>query len=146
MLDIQKVDHIGIRVRDKRVAIDFYEGLGFETLADIGFEKGHPVIMRHPSGVAVNLLGPSNASSGGNILMDTDEKHPGITHVSYRVGSISAAKAFLAEKNIPLTGEFQFKGLHAIFIRDPDRNVIELDAYEGAASEDNMDGYEGHPG
>ena len=30
MLDIEKVDHIGIRVRDKGVSIAFYERLGVD--------------------------------------------------------------------------------------------------------------------
>ncbi len=152
MLPIEKVDHVGIRVSQKQVSIDFYEGLGFETLTDAGFEQGHPVIMRHPSGVVINLLGPSNASSQTNILMDVDEKHPGITHVSFKIASMDAAKAFLEKTGIELTGEFSFKGMHAIFIRDPDRNVIELDAYAGAEpltrtkpSDEAMESYKSHP-
>jgi catechol 2,3-dioxygenase-like lactoylglutathione lyase family enzyme len=151
MLGIEKVDHVGIRVGDKARSIEFYEGLGFETLADIGFDQGHPVIMRHPSGVVLNLLGPSNTGDGTNILMDADEKYPGITHVSYKVASMDEAKRFLKDRGIALTGEFTFKGMQAIFIRDPDRNVIELDAYEGEepatrigdAAE--IEGYEKHP-
>ena len=56
MLGIEKVDHVGIRVSDKDLSIEFYEGLGFKTLMDAGFEQGHPIIMRHPSGVVLNLL------------------------------------------------------------------------------------------
>ena len=152
MLDIEKVDHVGIRVSDKQVSIDFYETLGFKTLADIGFEKGHPVIMQHQSGVVLNLLGPSDAGRSENILMDVDEKHAGLTHVSFKVRSMDDAKAFLADQNIPLTGEFSFKGMVAIFIRDPDLNVIELDAYAGvepntrSESRDEEDeGYGDHP-
>lgn len=147
MLNIEKVDHIGIRVSDKKQSIDFYEGLGFKTLADAGFEKGHPIIMQHASGVVLNLLGPANAGIGENVLMDVDEKRPGITHVSFKVASMDGAKAFLAAQNIPLTGEFSFKGLHAIFFRDPDRNVIELDAYPGAepGPREQDDGYKAHP-
>ena len=78
MLDIEKVDHIGIRVSDKSVSIAFYERLGFRTLSDTGFEKGHPVIMQHPSGVVLNLLGPANTPNDMNILMDVDDKYPGI--------------------------------------------------------------------
>ena len=36
-----------------------------------------------------------------NILMDVDDKYPGITHVSFKVTSIEAAKRFLAENDIP---------------------------------------------
>ena len=45
----------------------------------------HPIIIQHPCGVLFNLLGPSNAGSGINILMDVEEKYPGITHVSFKV-------------------------------------------------------------
>jgi len=152
MLDIEKVDHIGIRVSDKTRSIDFYEILGFKLITDIGFEKGHPIIMQHPSGVVLNLLGPSNASEGQNILMDVEEKHPGITHISYKVKSLADTKAFLAAKGIPLTGEINFKDLHGIFIRDPDRNVIELDTYAGEepntrseTTNETSKGYQSHP-
>ncbi|MCG8443089.1 MAG: VOC family protein [Caulobacterales bacterium] len=148
MLGIEKVDHIGIRVSDKQRSIAFYERLGFALVSDTGFEQGHPVILRHPSGVVLNLLGPSTAGSGENILMDTPDKHPGITHVSFKIGSMDMTKSFLSANDIPVTGEFTFKDLHAIFIRDPDRNVIELDAYAGAepkTREPAEDGYRAHP-
>jgi len=141
-------------VYGKERSIDFYEGLGFKTLMDAGFDKGHPIIMQHASGVVLNLLGPSDRDDGQNILMDMVEKHPGITHVSFKIKSLNQAKAFLSDRNILLTGEFSFKGMHAIFIRDPDRNVIELDAYEGDEPETRKDpgkeiaddGYGDHPG
>ena len=63
MLDIEKVAHIGIRVSDKSVSVAFYELLGFRTLSDTGFENGHPIIMQHPSGVVLNLLGPADCQS-----------------------------------------------------------------------------------
>ena len=149
MLGIEKVDHIGIRVSDKSVSIAFYERLGFRTLSDFGFEKGHPIIMQHPSGVVLNLLGPANTPNDKNILMDVDEKYPGITHVSMRVGSIHAAKEFLEKEGIPLSGQFSFKDLQAVFVRDPDRNVIELDAYAADEPETRggagSSGYQAHP-
>jgi catechol 2,3-dioxygenase-like lactoylglutathione lyase family enzyme len=151
MLNIEKVDHVGIRVSVKDESIAFYRSLGFELITDVGFDKGHPVIMQHLSGDVLNLLGPAARTPSANILMDIDEKHAGITHVSYKVNSIPEAKAFLAEKGIPLSGEFKFKGLHAIFIRDPDLNVIELDGYRGQEpdtrtdpNEEGSQGYDEH--
>lgn len=152
MLSIEKVDHVGIRVSVKSVSIAFYEALGFRLITDVGFEQGHPVIMQHPSGEVLNLLGPADETPTANVLMDIQAKHAGITHVSYKVESIEEAKAFLESIGVPLSGEFRFKGLHAIFIRDPDRNVVELDGYQGdepdtrrESSKDEFGGYNDHP-
>lgn len=144
MLNIDSVNHVGIRVADKARSVFFYESLGFTLLQDAGFEQGHPVIMRHPSGVVVNLLGPAKAGDGTNILMDVDEKYPGYTHVAFTVDSLEDARVFMATNGIDITGSFSFNNMSAIFIRDPDRNVIELDAY-GDATVDDTSGYSGHP-
>ena len=144
MLNIESVNHIGIRIKDKTRSVAFYELLGFEFNSDAGFDDGHPIIIKHPSGVVLNLLGPANKSGDSNILMDVDEKHPGITHVALTVSSIDAAKAFTEKNDIAITGSFSFGNMSAIFIRDPDRNVIELDAYGSPSSEDS-DGYADHP-
>ncbi len=85
MLDIQSVNHVGIRVSDKSASIAFYENLGFALISDVGFEDGHPVIMKHGSGVVLNLLGPATVADGSNILMDVDEKHTGMTRVYRRL-------------------------------------------------------------
>ena len=151
MIAIEKIDHVGIRVREKSRSIDFYAGLGFALLTDVGFEKGHPVIMQHPSGVVINLLGPSSEEKDENILMDVPEKYAGFTHISLKVASLDDLTAFLDERNIPITGRFQFKDMRALFIRDPDRNVIEFDDYPGGEPEarldpsNDFDGYDQHP-
>lgn len=129
MLGIESVNHIGIRITDKSVSIPFYQSLGFQFKSDAGFEQGHPIILRHPSGVVLNLLGPANSGEGSNILMDVEKKYSGITHFALTVNSLEETKAYLAENDIPLTGSFSFGNMSAVFIRDPDRNVIELDAY-----------------
>ena len=144
MLDIESVNHIGIRVVDKSTSITFYEKLGFQLIQDVGFDKGHPVIMKHPGGVVLNLLGPATTSDRSNILMDVDEKYPGYTHIALTVSSLDDAKDFMKTNGIDVTGSFCFKNMSAIFIRDPDRNVIELDAY-GEVDKDDLDGYSDHP-
>ena len=144
MLNIESVNHVGIRIRDKSISVPFYQLLGFQFKTDAGFEQGHPIILRHPSGVVLNLLGPANSGEGSNILMDVDEKYSGITHFALTVSSLDEAKAYLAENNIPLTGSFSFGDMSAVFIRDPDRNVIELDAYRPADSSES-DEYANHP-
>ena len=144
MLPIESVNHVGIRVSDKGQSIDFYELLGFDLLSDVGFEKGHPVIMKHPGSVVINLLGPASVTDRSNILMDVDEKYTGITHVALTVTSLDAAREFLGQNGIEITGSFSFGKMSAIFIRDPDRNVLELDAYGNDKSED-MSDYTNHP-
>jgi catechol-2,3-dioxygenase len=57
---------------------------------------------------------------------------------------LEEAKAFMIANKIDITGSFSFNNMSAIFIRDPDRNVIELDAY-GDATTDDTSGYSGHP-
>ncbi|MCH8101311.1 MAG: VOC family protein [Proteobacteria bacterium] len=142
-LQIENVNHIGIRVGDKQRSIDFYTLLGFELITDVGFESGHPVIMKHASGVVVNLLGPATVTENSNILMDVDEKYTGITHFALTVSSMQHARGFVDEHDIKITGSFSFGKMSAIFIRDPDRNVIELDAY--GPDDCDADGYEHHP-
>lgn len=138
------MNHIGIRVKEKSRSVSFYEGLGFLLVADAGFESGHPIIMRHPSGVVVNLLGPATTGGDSNILMDIEEKYPGYTHIALTVSSLESARNFMATHGIAITGSFSFGEMSAIFIRDPDRNVIEFDAYGAPGTEDSS-GYGDHP-
>ena len=151
MLDIKKIDHVGIRVSDKKAAIAFYELMGFKLITDIGFEKGHPVIMQHGSGIVLNLLGPGTPHKDRNVLMDIDVKYPGYTHMALRVGSLADARTFFEGQGIEITGSFSFKNLSAIFVRDPDGNVIEFDEYAGDEPETRAEpgqagpGYSDHP-
>jgi len=91
MLDITNVNHVGIRISDKARSIEFYSLLGFDLVNDAGFESGHPVIMKHPSGVVLNLLGPADVPGDVNILMDVDEKHTGMSTTSRSPGRSALA-------------------------------------------------------
>ncbi len=82
--------------------------------------------MRHPGGLVVNLLGPANGMQGENILMDRPEKYPGITHFAIKVTSIAATEESLANAGIAISDRRHFMGVSSVFIRDPDRNVIEI--------------------
>ncbi|MEE9376311.1 MAG: VOC family protein [Rhizobiaceae bacterium] len=126
MLDIKNFDHIGIRISNRDASVSFYELLGFELIADGGFDKGHPLVMLHPSGININLLGLASAKAGENILMDEDEKYPGITHLALKVKDAEVTEAFITDNDISITGRRDFRGTKTIFIRDPDRNVLEL--------------------
>lgn len=118
--------HLGIRVRDLERSVKFYEVLGFtKTAGPIGPE---PVaILDHPCGVEINLV-LNAAADAPNILMDVPEKHAGMTHVALLTPDLDDALRALEAAGIPLSGgpiQF-FPGARGAFIRDPDRNVIEL--------------------
>lgn len=126
MLEMTKIDHIGIRISDRDRSVAFYQLLGFKLIADGGYDQGHPLVMLHPAGININLLGPATARAGENVLMDEAEKYPGITHVAIKMKSAEDAEAFVTANNIAITGRREFRGTKTIFIRDPDRNVLEL--------------------
>jgi lactoylglutathione lyase len=126
-IPISGLAHIGVRVHDLERAVRFYELLGFtKTAGPLGPE---PVaILDHPSGLELNLILNASGASEPNVLMDVEEKHPGITHFALLCPDIMAAKTRLEAAGIPLSGgPVQFSAnARAIFVRDPDRNVIEL--------------------
>ena len=119
--------HIGIRVHDLERSMAFYGLLGFEkTAGPIGPE---PVaILEHPSGLELNLVLNAPSAKTPNILMDVPEKHPGITHFALLCPDILAAKAALEAAGLTLSGGPVRLGqiADAIFVRDPDGNVVEL--------------------
>lgn len=125
---IERVDHIGIRVRDLDRALNFYRVLGFDLLHRA---TGDDVaIVRNEKGVELNLIFNANAGDPAmNVLMDASEKYPGYTHMALRVVSIPATIAVLKANHIAITQgpvSFDDSGQVSVFVRDPDRNVIEL--------------------
>jgi lactoylglutathione lyase len=124
---ISGIAHIGIRVHELERSVRFYEKLGFrKTAGPVGPE---PVaILHNEAGVELNLILNAPSASEPNVLMDVPEKHPGITHVALLCDDILAAKASLEAAGVPLSGgPIRFgPGAQGIFVRDPDRNVIEL--------------------
>ena len=127
-IDISRVDHVGIRVRDLERALAFYRVLGFElTWRDA---TDAVAVIKNAHDVELNLVYNARDDAGGrNILMDVGEKYPGYTHVALRVESIRATIEALQANGIRITqGPVSFgrDGHVSVFVRDPDLTVVEL--------------------
>ena len=105
----------------------FYELLGFTKV--VGPVGPEPVaIITHPAGIEINLVLNAAEADVPNPLMDVEEKLPGHTHIALICADLEAAEKALAAAGYPLSGKMTLPaGMRAIFVRDPDRNVVELD-------------------
>lgn len=128
MIEVSRVDHVGVRVRDLERSLRFYAILGFALHAKAANDA--VAIVRNAHEVELNLVYNAHAGDPGrNILMDIAEKHPGYTHLAFRVASIKATIEALRANGIRITqGPVSFgrDGHVSVFVRDPDMNVVEL--------------------
>ncbi len=120
------IAHIGIRVHDLARSRAFYERLGFVFVA--GPLGPEPVaLLKHPAGIEINLILNAASAAAPNMLMDVPEKYPGYTHMALAVSDVGAVDAALQRDGIRITGSRGDPAAKdAVFVRDPDGNVIEL--------------------
>src|SRR6185312_6279572 len=125
--EVTGLAHIGIRIHDLARSRAFYEQLGFHWAW--GPAGPEPVAaMTHHSGLELNFIINAPDAKRPNILMDIADKHPGITHIALKIADIAATESELKTAGIAVSGRRGANPVHALFIRDPDGNVIELAA------------------
>jgi phosphoribosylformimino-5-aminoimidazole carboxamide ribotide isomerase len=110
-IPIKSIDHVGIFVSDLDRSLKFYETLGF-----IKESRGEPVLMRHPSGVAIKLLHHK----------DRSKSH---TRIALEVSSLAQTRAFMEYNGIGIADSYDYGTKGAVCIKDPDDNLIELARY-----------------
>lgn len=115
-IPIKNIDHVGIFTSNLDRSVKFYEMLGFSYLENRGFEHGNPVVMRHDSGVAINLLNQKGQ----------EHTH---SHVALEVRSLAQTQAFLDDNDIAVADSSDDGTKAKISVKDPDDNLIELDHY-----------------
>lgn len=120
-------DHVGIRVSDYHRARDFYTALGFVESAVFPHYEANEMLSPH--GVRINLIfNGARQPEARNVLLDAPIKLPGMTHPAFVVDDLARLAAWLDARGIVVT-----EGPHpigprriALFIRDPDGNVLEF--------------------
>jgi lactoylglutathione lyase len=127
-MNIETIDHIGIRVADLDRAMAFYELFGFKVVHEA--DNDPVAVVKNAEDVELNIVFNANDDNGGdNILMDIPTKYPGFTHVAFRVNSILETVETLRANDITITqGPVKFgrDGHVSVFVRDPDANTIEF--------------------
>ncbi|WP_426139063.1 VOC family protein [Pseudomonas sp. DWP3-1-2] len=124
---ILSYDHIGIRVSDQPRALSFYQTLGFVQSAHFPLHEANEMLSA--DGVRINLIfNGARVPNAHNVLLDAPVKLPGMTHPAFVIDDLQAFQLWLEEQGIVIT-----QGPHpigprrvALFIRDPDGNVLEF--------------------
>lgn len=127
MIAFHGLAHVGLRVRRFDNTIAFYRQFGFEVVREDYRER--VVVLLHQSGLVLNLLDSATSDNGArNILMDETPRYPGLTHIALRVSDIETTVRDATTLGMTITeGPVTFgDGSTSIFVRDPDRNVVEL--------------------
>ncbi|PWV59889.1 VOC family protein [Plasticicumulans acidivorans] len=120
-------DHVGIRVSDRAQALAFYQRLGFSESAHFPDYEANEMLSA--DGVRINLIfNAARQPAAHNVLLDAAVKLPGMTHPAFVVDDLTALQDWLQRQGIRIT-----EGPHpigprriALFIRDPDGNVLEF--------------------
>lgn len=129
MFQVERFDHVGIRVSDIEAAQSFYAKLGFRPDPQEESPKAKARGLVNDHGVRIHLIYNAHTRVDANVLMDVPEKLPGYTHAAFIVDDLDALVAWLEAEGIVITegpSVFGHGRRKVCFIRDPDLNVLEF--------------------
>ena len=124
---ITAIDHFGIRVSDRPRAVAFYQRLGFRQSQDLPEFEANEMV--NEQGIRINLIfNGARFKQGKNVLLDEPIKYPGFTHPAFVVADLMAFRDWCVDREIRVTEDIHAIGKRriALFIRDPDGNVLEF--------------------
>lgn len=109
---IEKLDHIGIAVKDIEEALKFYsDALGLECTHVEDVSGQHVKIAFLPVGdVNLELLESTDPESA--VAKFIDRKGEGIQHIAFKVNNIESAMAALKEKGVEFIDAIPRTGAH----------------------------------
>lgn len=129
MFQIERFDHVGIRVSDIDMAQSFYRKLGFRPDPKEESPKSRARGLINDHGVRIHLIYNADGPVTKNVLMDMPGKLPGYTHAAFIVDNLDKLVEWLAAEDIRITegpSVFGDGRRKVCFIRDPDLNVLEF--------------------
>ena len=141
---VLKYHHLALTCSSIETSIEFYNKLGFIELKKT--DSGNTILM-NGSGLQLHLFKTNNVVKTSskddeskkpyNVLMDdpNNEKYAGHTHFCLGVGSLSQTRRYVKDvAKLEESGERKMPPnwfVASVFIRDPDRTVVELERNDG---------------
>jgi methylmalonyl-CoA/ethylmalonyl-CoA epimerase len=109
---IERIDHIGVVVRNLEEQIPFYRdvlGLRFGGIETVASQKVRIAVF-HVGEVNIELLQPTGPESP--VAAFLEKRGEGIHHLAYRVGDLPAAIAHLKARQVEMIDQAPRPGAH----------------------------------
>ena len=121
---VERIDNVGIAVRDLAAAEAFYARLGFHVES----RDDSPGALMAAGEARLYLFETNRPEGGVRRSPDLAGNPPGIDHISFWVGDVDEAYRRLKAQGVPFATEpaDQDWGARACSLHDPDGNVIFL--------------------
>jgi catechol-2,3-dioxygenase len=123
MIDIQRIDHAALTVRDVAASTAFYQQLGFAAALAIP----RLTLLRNGDAV-VALFAAGEDAREGKARGPMDRAVVAIQHLAFRVaeGSLSTWKERLEAAGIATRGPVDHEVNRSLYFEDPDGHQLEL--------------------